>query len=196
MRIERLSSAFLSAQNRSESQIWAIRALIALGATPLAGGAAPFDERQYRLGARQEGVGGYVPGRDPTVRSELVVIRTRLEDPRAAVLLEAMRVLVLKSKTANVPGRSVLIVLTPESRDATIASLWPRSHVYARVELVEGPAESLLYQIASSTGDTTVVRSGTVEPVQQAADVVGMALRLASPVDTLASRRAQALENE
>lgn len=184
-RIERVEKALRSAEDARARQLVAEEALAALGATPLAGGAAPFDERRYRLG---EGIGGFIPGRHPVLRTELVVVRADVEDAGLAVVVEAARVLVERTRTENVPGRSLLFVLAPDPVDTPLPWLWPASRVHARIELAGDDSGALRYRIAWADRDTSITPAGDLEPVQRAVHLIERLLSLASPADTLGSR--------
>lgn len=128
----------------AERQAAAVRYLAAVGVTPLADGsfnvARPLGaDGMFGSGALPPHVGGFVPGRDPLGRAELVVLGARLDGASAAIVLEAARVLVARSPE-NVPERTVLVALW-DSRQSDAdglaavlrGPLWPRSSVAAAV---------------------------------------------------------------
>ncbi len=111
----------------------AARRLGAAGVTPLADGA-------FTIGSELPGVGGFVPGRHPIGRPELVVLGSALDAATAPVVLEAARMLVTQSLAQNVPERTVLVAFwgADESAAQGVATLlrqplWPRSAVRAVV---------------------------------------------------------------
>ena len=187
-RIERVHRSRRRAESPRDRRLVVGELLASLGVTPLAGGAAPFDQRRYRVGSGDTLVGGLVPGRHPVIRSELVVARMDAADPGVATLLEATRVLVARSKTGNVPGRSLLIAFASDSTRHNIRSLWPGSRVHAWVDLEADEVTGMRYRISRprSSTDTTFSASG-LDTRQQVEFLLQRLLHLTSPADT--SRR-------
>ncbi|GAB5534738.1 MAG: hypothetical protein Rubg2KO_09870 [Rubricoccaceae bacterium] len=188
-RIERVGEELFDAITPADRRLAISETLATHGLTPLAGGAAPFDARRYALGLDTTWLGGFIPGRHPVLRSELVVARVGLEDSSAVILLEAARVLVERSKTKNVPGRSLLVVLSPDASRGVARSLWPAASVHARLDLTYDSADGVAYTVAWPERETEAVYAseadeGALERVNQ---LLGLLLHLASPLDTLGS---------
>ena len=75
-------------------------------------------------------VGGFVPGRVPGVRSELVVVGAALGGPAAPVLLDAAFALAREARYGLAPERTVLVALWPRGagpRDVLALPVWPAS---------------------------------------------------------------------
>ncbi len=88
-------------------------------------------------------VAGFVPGRYPLARDELVVVGTSLGGPHVAPLVEAMRVLAERSRWAVVPERTVMVALWsgPDgARGALTSGVWPRQNVRAVLTVGEAAA--------------------------------------------------------
>ena len=181
--IQRLTNALTAPGGRNAViSTW----LEASGLTPLAGGAAPFDARRYSLGAGDSLLGGFIPGRHPVIRSELVVAEVRAGDPLAAHLMEAIRVLVQRSQTENVPSRTVFVAFYQDHlRPRRSFSLWPRLRVQSRLKLeqVSGVPQ---YSVHWPQRDTTTVNmlSGNGGSVREVNELLALLLHLTSPADT------------
>ena len=76
-------------------------------------------------------VGGFIPGRVPGRRSELVVVAVPLDGPQAASLLDAVTELAARARFGQDPQRSVLVAFWrgPAATVADVVALpvWPRS---------------------------------------------------------------------
>lgn len=105
------------------------RALAGSGVTPLA-------DRSYRLGLGAA-VGGFVPGRQPVARPALVVVGVPAGSPRAPAVLEAARLVAVRSAWELLPERTVLFVVWDEppsqvALEATLQTpLWTRDRIAA-----------------------------------------------------------------
>lgn len=66
-------------------------------------------------------VGGFVPGRVPGRRSELVIVGGSLDGPEAPVLIEAARQIALDARSRLRPERTVLLALWRGQRTGTTA---------------------------------------------------------------------------
>ncbi|MGB3542920.1 hypothetical protein [Rubrivirga sp.] len=122
------------------------RAMVGVGLTPLASPLLSTPESRFTLPAVSGPLAlGLIPGGDPLLRSELVVVGADVDTPSAAVVLEAARALVERSQWTDVPGRSVQIALwsgaASRSR-ALSAPLWRRDAVYAVLEVGEPPSRA------------------------------------------------------
>ncbi len=118
------------------------RSLVRSGLTPFGDGRL---DPQFQTDLGVPVVGGYVPGRHPVGRPELVIVGTRVDGPGVASLLEAVRVLVERSEWVSQPERSVEVAFWPAGdgvRQGVRASLWSRSQIRAVVTVGgAGPAE-------------------------------------------------------
>ena len=109
------------------------RALVRAGVSPFGDGRL---EAEYQTSLGVPLVGGYVPGRHPTGRTDLVVLGTRVDGAGVPAVLEAARVLAERSQWANVPERSVEVAFWPAGdgvRQVLRSSLWPREAIRAVV---------------------------------------------------------------
>ena len=173
------------------------RVMIRSGLTPLADMGRPRSENPVFSVGGEPGAGavvaGLVPGRWPTVRSELVVVGTDLSGPHVGPVLEAARVLAERSQWTPTPERTVMVALWtgPDgARGALTSGVWPRGNVRA-VLSVGGPVGALpLVEVEGQAALDTVVLP--VEPgegaVALAQRVLDEAVRLARrpvPADTL-----------
>jgi len=186
-RIERIENGLLRADTHVTRRQIVSEMLPEHGLTPLAGGAAPFDARRYALGPQETWLGGFIPGRHPVLRSELVVARVAIDDSNAGILMEAAHVLVERSRTENVPGRSVLIALYSDSTRSVARSLWPASSIHARIDLGRDANGGAQYTVAWTGRDTSAVYAAeeSGEAVGQVNQLLRLLLGLASPSDTL-----------
>ena len=75
-------------------------------------------------------VGGFVPGRVPGRRTELVVVGTALGGPSASALLDAATAIAARARYGQAPERTVLVALWPHGAgpaDVLALPLWPAS---------------------------------------------------------------------
>lgn len=176
-----LADSLRAAPSAADRRAVAVRWLAATGATPLAGGT-------FEAGVGVPFVGGFVPGHQPLVRDQLVVVGVSLERPlAAAATLEAVRVLVAHSRWGTVPERTVQVVFwsggTTDRAGAEGAlrlPLWPRDLVAAVVVISDDDGAL----VVSDLPVTVVPADGTPA---LAARVVQTAVRLAAaplPPDT------------
>ena len=115
------------------------RLLARFGVTPLADMGLPRAANpRYTVDALRPGrsvvVGGFVPGRRPLAREELVIVGTDLAGPDVGPVLEAARVLAERSQWTVTPERTVMVALWsgPDgARDALSSGVWPRANVRA-----------------------------------------------------------------
>lgn len=134
--VEALADSLAEAPSSAARRAVVVRRLAAAGFTPLAGGVQR--DGRYLVGVGTPYVGGFVPGRQPVVRDELVLVGTSLDGPAAPAVLEAGRVLVARSMWETTPGRTVEFVFwsgrTP-AREGVAGALrlptWPRDAVVA-----------------------------------------------------------------
>ena len=140
-----------------------MRALAEAGLTPLADG-RPNDAEEpdaAAFTAPTSGLlGGFVPGRQPLLRPELVVLVAPADGPLAAAVLEAGRLLVIRSMTENEPGRTVLVALTSGAEGPSAAvrlPVWPADAIREVLVVGEGP------ELPDSLGGA-VVRPVSVGP--------------------------------
>lgn len=131
--------SLVTAPTEAARRAVAARRLAAAGLTPLAGG-TPRAARDFGTDPEGSVVGGYVPGRHPLGRSQLVVLGSPLDEASAPVVLEAARVLVARSEVQNVPERTVQIALWDGRRpdregiaSAFDLALWPREAIVSVV---------------------------------------------------------------
>ena len=182
----RIESQLQEAETPEGRQLAMTELLSEFGLTPLAGGAAPFDARRYALGPQETWLGGFIPGRHPVLRSELVLVRAASEDLAAGRLLEAARVLVERSQTENLPGRSVLVAFYADSTQRLARSLWPAASVHARVELVQsgrGTQATVVWPGSEARAEYSAADS--LEPVAELNQLIELLVHVASPSDTL-----------
>ena len=158
-RLDRLASRLAGADGNGAAVVEA--ALAEGGVTPFAGGAAPNGPRRYVLGAGAGIVGGFVPGRHPVARAELVEVDVQLGTAAVPLVLEAARVLVERSKTENLPHRTVRVAFTsgPALRADGPRGLWPSASVAARITLGAQDVRTLLRSAPGSALDSAVVES-------------------------------------
>ena len=152
---------------RAES---ARRALSRAGATPLADGGQTA--RWTALSDGAPSAAAFVPGRDPLARNELVVLSADLDGMGAAATLEAVRILVERSRWRTAPERSVEVMLwRGASPNAAQTALWARPEV--RAVLVVGDAapvaDSLAVESLPVTGDGLALAGRIVERVTELA---------------------------
>ncbi len=134
-----LADSLASASSPGERRARIARAFARNGLTPLADLGRP-DARHPRFGENGPVLAGFVPGRHPLARPDLVVVGTEADGPHAAPLLEAARVLVERSEWATVPERTVLVALWSGTRGAEAAlrlGVWPRDSVRAVIQVGE-----------------------------------------------------------
>ena len=183
------------AETLSARRLALVDLVASVGVTPLAGGAAPDDLRRYALGAPDSLVGGFVPGRHPVARGELVTVRTDVGGAAAVELLEASRILVQRSMVENVPSRSLLVAfqsttdpLTADARplaQGIETALWVSARVHARARL-EPSRLRVTYPASDSTrADSTItLEIPQTDPLDRVDALVAHLLRLTTPVDT------------
>ena len=167
--------------------------LASIGMTPFAGGAAPNDVRRYAMGAPDSLVGGFIPGRHPIARGELVTVRAEIRDASALDLLEASRILVERSKVENLPSRSLLVAFhaTNASDPRQLAqgieaALWASSKVHARVRLEPGRLRVTYPASDTLRADSTIALGlDQTQPAERVNELVAHLLRLTTPTDTL-----------
>ena len=166
------------------------RAFVRAGVTPLSDfGMAPAPSPRFRMPLGGPAVAGFVPGRDPRVRGELVLVGTRLEGPAVGAVLEAARVLVERSQWVTAPGRTVEVVFwsgvrsdREGARQALGAALWPRDRIRGVVVVGAEPIREV--------GGVPAASVAPGDALATAASVVERALALARyvpPADTLAA---------
>ena len=196
-RMEDARERLADARTPTARRLAMVDLVASIGLTPFAGGAAPSDARRYALGAPDSLVGGFIPGRHPIARGELVTVRTSLRDGAAVDLLEASRILVQRSQVENVPGRSLLIAFSSGDRvprapaQGVENALWASSKVRARARL-----ESDLLRVTYPASDTARADSTITlpalpaDPTARVTALVGHLLRLTTPAtpDTTALR--------
>lgn len=171
----------------SARQLAAVELLSSYGVTPVAGGAAPFDARRFELGPDGSTVGGFIPGRHPILRSELVVVQAAIGDSSVAMVMEAVRALVARSQTENIPGRSVLVAIVPDAAQGAMRALWPASSVHAEARQMPSTLNATRFEVSWPGGERReeVWLRSDVPVVQRSEEVLRLVLHLASPADTL-----------
>ena len=116
------------------------RALVRAGVTPFGDGR---QRARFQTDLGVPLVGGFVPGRHPLGRSELVVLGTRADGPAVPAVIEAARVLAQRSQYAAVPERTVEVAFWTGGdgvHQVLRSSLWPRDQIRAVVIVGgEGP---------------------------------------------------------
>ena len=194
--VERMEDArerLAGAQTSPARRLALVDLVASIGVTPFAGGAAPNDVRRYALGAPDSLVGGFVPGRHPIARGELVTVRAAAQDAAAIDLLEASRVLVERSKVENVPSRSLLVAFhAPSGADSrrlaqgTESALWASSRVHARARLEPGGLRVTYPASDASRADSTVTLAiPQTDAAARVEELVRHLLTLATPADTM-----------
>ncbi|PAP77509.1 hypothetical protein [Rubrivirga marina] len=117
------------------------RALVRAGVTPFGDGRL---QARFQTDLGIPLVGGFIPGRHPLGRAELVVLGTRVDGGAVPAVIEAAHVLVQRSQYATVPERTVEVAFWPGGdgvRQVLRSSLWPRDQIRAFVVAGgEGPA--------------------------------------------------------
>lgn len=117
------------------------RALVRAGVTPFGDGR---QQARFQTDLGVPLVGGYVPGRHPLGREDLVVLGTRADGPAVPAVIEAARVLAQRAQFAAVPERTVEVAFWTGGdgvRQVLRSSLWPRDQIRAVVIAGgEGPA--------------------------------------------------------
>ncbi|WP_420454525.1 hypothetical protein [Rubrivirga sp.] len=137
-----LTDSLAAARSTTPRRAFLRRQLVRAGVTPFGDGGLVA---RYQTDLGVPVVGGFVPGRSPLGRSELVVLGTRADGPATAAVLEAARVLVERSLWTSQPERTVEVAFWSAGdgvRQVIRSSLWPRAAVRAVVMAgPEGPAE-------------------------------------------------------
>lgn len=154
-RVEAVGDSLAKAASGAERQAVFVHALAASGLTPLAAGS-------FTTGLAPGIVGGLVPGRQPVARPTLVVVGTSAEDPAAPLVLEAARLLVVRSLYETVPERTVLVAFwdggaAPRGVEAVLQTpLWPRDRIAGAVvvgEEREGVSDVPVVSLPVEAGD-------------------------------------------
>ena len=118
----------------------AARSFARQGLTPVAAPLLSTAESRFTLATADGPLAvGIVPGRDPLLRPELVLVGVDVESPQAPAVLEAARVLVERARWSNEPARSVEVVLWagPSSRRRALgAPVWRAGSVHAVLEVM------------------------------------------------------------
>ena len=159
------------------------RAFARSGLTPLSDfGRPPAPAPRFEAPLGRPHVAAFVPGRDPRVRSELVVVGTALEGGSAPALVEAARVLAERGLWTQTPGRTVEAVVwsaAPSDRlgllRALEAPLWDRSQIRAVVVVSDedvGEVEGLEVVRIAPEGDRAALALALVERAAQLARYV------------------------
>lgn len=89
--------------------------------------------------------GGFIPGRVPGRRTELVVVPVALDGPYAPALLDAATVLAARARYGQSPERSVLVGFWPErGRPADVLALpvWPASRPRTVLRVTDGSSRT------------------------------------------------------
>ncbi len=137
-----LADSLAAAQSTTPRRAFLRRELVRAGVTPFGDGGLVAT---YQTDLGVPVVGGFVPGRSPLGRSELVIVGTRADGPAAAAVLEAARVLVERSLWTSQPERTVEVAFWSAGdgiRQVIRSSLWPSGAVRAVVMVgPQGPAE-------------------------------------------------------
>lgn len=88
-------------------------------------------------------VGGFIPGRVPGRRAELVVVGTALGGRAASALLDAAMALAAQARYGQEPERSVLVAFWPRGsgpRDVLALPIWPTGKRHATLWVdADGP---------------------------------------------------------
>jgi len=131
--IAALSDTLAQARSTTPRRAAIRRALVRAGVTPFGDGRI---ESRFQTDLGVPLVGGFVPGRHPRGRSELVVLGTRVDGAAVPAVVEAARVLAQRSQFATVPERTVQVAFWPGGdgvRQVLRSSLWPRDQIRAVV---------------------------------------------------------------
>lgn len=180
-----IADSLAGAPSKPERRARVVRAFARYGLTPLADFGRQ-DALNPRWGADGPVLAGFVPGRHPLARPDLVIVGTDIDGPNAAPLLEAARVLVERSMWATVPERTVMVALWSGTRgpeDALKLGIWPRANVRAVIQIGDSGA---------SVQDIPAIRilSGA-DALALAQDIVDATIehaRRPAPADTTAAR--------
>lgn len=163
------------------------RALGRAGLTPISDYSLRTASPRFAVGTPPM-VGGFIPGEHPVGRPELVVVAVSLASDAVPAVVEAVRVVVERSRWGGTPDRTVLVAFWTGARgrdglrQPLSAGLWPRSLMRSLVTVGAAP-DSLagLPVVSVPDADGPALAEALVDAITRAA-------RYSAPPDTLAAR--------